>query len=151
MRISDWSSDVCSSDLVIVQYGGQTPLKLARALEANGVPIIGTSPDSIDLAEDRERFQKLVDKLGLRQPPNPTARSAEQALALAVESGYPLLVRPRYVLGRRALERVHADADLPTYMRHPAQSSSASLVLLAPFRDTAVHIALHPLPHHPLP
>src|SRR3546814_1433908 len=112
MRISDWSSDVCSSDLVIVQYGGQTPLKLARALEANGVPIIGTSPDSIDLAEDRERFQKLVDKLGLRQPPNRTARSAKQALALAGEIGYPLVVRPSYVLGGRAMEVVHADADL---------------------------------------
>ena len=97
---------------VIVQYGGQTPLKLARALEANGVPIIGTSPDSIDLAEDRERFQQLVDELGLKQPPNRTARNPEEALALAREIGYPLVVRPSYVLGGRAMEIVHADADL---------------------------------------
>src|SRR5690606_19362775 len=84
---------------VTAQYGGQTPLKLARALEPNGVPIIGTSPDSIDLAEDRERFQKLVDQLGLKQPPNRTARSAEEAQVLAREIGYPLVVRPSYVLG----------------------------------------------------
>ncbi|MEO7755583.1 MAG: carbamoyl-phosphate synthase large subunit, partial [Dokdonella sp.] len=96
---------------VIVQYGGQTPLKLARALEAAGVPIIGTSPDSIDLAEDRERFQKLIEKLGLRQPPNRTARNADEALALAREIGYPLVVRPSYVLGGRAMEVVHDDAD----------------------------------------
>ena len=91
---------------VIVQYGGQTPLKLARALEAAGAPIIGTSPDSIDLAEDRERFQKLIDKLGLTQPPNRTARNADEALALAREIGYPLVVRPSYVLGGRAMEIV---------------------------------------------
>ncbi len=102
---------------VIVQYGGQTPLKLARALEANGVPIIGTSPDSIDLAEDRERFQKLVDELGLKQPPNRTARNPEEALVLAREIGYPLVVRPSYVLGGRAMEVVHADSDLARYMR----------------------------------
>jgi carbamoyl-phosphate synthase large subunit len=95
---------------VIVQYGGQTPLKLARALEANGAPIIGTSPDSIDLAEDRERFQKMVTKLALIQPPNRTARNPDEALALAREIGYPLVVRPSYVLGGRAMEVVNGDA-----------------------------------------
>ena len=99
---------------VIVQYGGQTPLKFARALEANGAPIIGTSPDSIDLAEDRERFQKLIEKLQLTQPPNRTARNPDEALALAREIGYPLVVRPSYVLGGRAMEVVHSDADLET-------------------------------------
>ena len=97
---------------VIVQYGGQTPLKLARALEANGVPVIGTSPDSIDLAEDRERFQQLVDKLGLKQPPNRIARNDQEALLLAREIGYPLVVRPSYVLGGRAMEIVYGEADL---------------------------------------
>ena len=92
---------------VIVQYGGQTPLKLARDLEANGVPIIGTSPDMIDCAEDRERFQKLLHELGLKQPPNRTARDADSALALAQEIGYPVVVRPSYVLGGRAMEIVH--------------------------------------------
>ena len=91
---------------VIVQYGGQTPLKLARALEAAGVPIIGTSPDSIDLAEDRERFQKLLERLNLKQPPNATARSVDQAINAAKELGYPLVVRPSYVLGGRAMEIV---------------------------------------------
>ena len=125
---------------VIVQYGGQTPLKLARALEANGVPIIGTSPDSIDLAEDRERFQKLVDDLGLKQPPNRTARSAEQAQALAKEIGYPLVVRPSYVLGGRAMEVVHADADLARYMRDAVKVSNDSPVLLDRFLDNAVEV-----------
>src|SRR6195952_1333946 len=97
---------------VIVQYGGQTPLKLALGLEANGVPIIGTSPDSIDMAEDRERFQKLINKLKLKQPPNRIARTEEQALELAHEIGYPLVVRPSYVLGGRAMEIVHSDKDL---------------------------------------
>ena len=123
---------------VIVQYGGQTPLKLARALEANGVPIIGTSPESIDLAEDRERFQKLVDELGLRQPPNRTARSAQEALLLAREIGYPLVVRPSYVLGGRAMEVVHADADLARYMRDAVKVSNDSPVLLDRFLDNAV-------------
>ncbi|MBB6599328.1 carbamoyl-phosphate synthase large subunit [Luteimonas sp. MC1825] len=125
---------------VIVHYGGQTPLKLARALEANGVPIIGTSPDSIDLAEDRERFQKLVDTLGLKQPPNRTARSAEQALLLAREIGYPLVVRPSYVLGGRAMEVVHADADLARYMRDAVKVSNDSPVLLDRFLDNAVEV-----------
>ncbi|MFN3311083.1 MAG: carbamoyl-phosphate synthase large subunit, partial [Thermomonas sp.] len=125
---------------VIVQYGGQTPLKLAKALEANGVPIIGTSPDSIDLAEDRERFQKLVDALGLKQPPNRTARSAEEALAHAREIGYPLVVRPSYVLGGRAMEVVHADADLARYMREAVKVSNDSPVLLDRFLDNAVEV-----------
>ena len=125
---------------VIVQYGGQTPLKLAKALEANGVPIIGTSPDSIDLAEDRERFQKLVDDLGLKQPPNRTARSAEEALAHARDIGYPLVVRPSYVLGGRAMEVVHADADLARYMREAVKVSNDSPVLLDRFLDNAVEV-----------
>ena len=125
---------------VIVQYGGQTPLKLARALEANGVPIIGTSPDSIDLAEDRERFQKLVERLGLQQPPNRTARSAEEALVLAREIGYPLVVRPSYVLGGRAMEVVHADVDLERYMRDAVKVSNDSPVLLDRFLDNAVEV-----------
>ncbi len=125
---------------VIVQYGGQTPLKLARALEANGVPIIGTSPDSIDLAEDRERFQKLVDDLGLLQPPNRTARNAEQALAHAREIGYPLVVRPSYVLGGRAMEVVHSDEDLSRYIREAVQVSNDSPVLLDRFLDNAVEV-----------
>jgi len=125
---------------VIVQYGGQTPLKLAKALEANGVPIIGTSPESIDLAEDRERFQQLVNELGLLQPPNRTARSAEEALSLAREIGYPLVVRPSYVLGGRAMEVVHADADLERYMREAVKVSNDSPVLLDRFLDNAVEV-----------
>jgi carbamoyl-phosphate synthase large subunit len=125
---------------VIVQYGGQTPLKLARALEAAGVPIIGTSPDSIDLAEDRERFQQMIEKLGLRQPPNRTARSAEQALALAGEIGYPLVVRPSYVLGGRAMEVVYSDADLSRYIRDAVKVSNDSPVLLDRFLDHAVEV-----------
>jgi len=122
---------------VIVQYGGQTPLKLARALEAAGVPIIGTSPDSIDLAEDRERFQKLVERLGLKQPPNRIARNADEALALAREIGYPLVVRPSYVLGGRAMEVVHDDADLARYIREAVRVSESSPVLLDRFLDHA--------------
>ena len=125
---------------VIVQYGGQTPLKLAQALEANGVPIIGTSPDSIDLAEDRERFQKLVNDLGLKQPPNRTARNPDEALALAREIGYPLVVRPSYVLGGRAMEVVHADTDLARYMRDAVKVSNDSPVLLDRFLDNAVEV-----------
>ena len=125
---------------VIVQYGGQTPLKLARALEANGVPIIGTSPESINLAEDRERFQQLVETLGLKQPPNRTARTPEQALLLAREIGYPLVVRPSYVLGGRAMEVVHAEADLARYMRVAVTVSHDSPVLLDRFLDNAVEV-----------
>jgi carbamoyl-phosphate synthase large subunit len=125
---------------VIVQYGGQTPLKLARALEAEGVPIIGTSPDSIDLAEDRERFQRLVHELGLRQPPNRTARDTEAAVALAGEIGYPLVVRPSYVLGGRAMEIVYAEEDLRAYMREAVSVSESSPVLLDRFLDDAVEV-----------
>src|SRR5574343_1465435 len=123
---------------VRVQYGGQTPLKLARALEAAGAPIIGTSPDSIDWAEDRERFQKLVEELGLLQPPNRTARNAEQAIALANEIGYPLVVRPSYVLGGRAMEVVYSDEDLSRYIREAVQVSNDSPVLRDRFLDNAV-------------
>ncbi|MDE2178904.1 MAG: carbamoyl-phosphate synthase large subunit [Xanthomonadaceae bacterium] len=125
---------------VIVQYGGQTPLKLARALEAAGVPIIGTSPDSIDLAEDRERFQQMVAKLGLNQPANRTARNADEALALAREIGYPLVVRPSYVLGGRAMEVVYDDADLARYVREAVKVSNDSPVLLDRFLDHAVEV-----------
>jgi carbamoyl-phosphate synthase large subunit len=125
---------------VIVQYGGQTPLKLARALEAAGAPVIGTSPDSIDLAEDRERFQQMINKLGLTQPPNRTARNADEALALAREIGYPLVVRPSYVLGGRAMEVVYDDADLSRYIREAVQVSNDSPVLLDRFLDHAVEV-----------
>jgi carbamoyl-phosphate synthase large subunit len=125
---------------VIVQYGGQTPLKLAQALEANGVPIIGTSPESIDLAEDRERFQQLVTELGLAQPSNRTARNADEALTLAREIGYPLVVRPSYVLGGRAMEVVHSDADLSRYIRDAVKVSNDSPVLLDRFLDNAVEV-----------
>jgi carbamoyl-phosphate synthase large subunit len=125
---------------VIVQYGGQTPLKLARALEAAGAPIIGTSPDSIDLAEDRERFQQMIERLKLRQPPNRTARNADEALALAREIGYPLVVRPSYVLGGRAMEVVYDDADLARYIREAVQVSNDSPVLLDRFLDHAVEV-----------
>jgi carbamoyl-phosphate synthase large subunit len=125
---------------VIVQYGGQTPLKLSRALEAAGAPIIGTSADSIDLAEDRERFQQMIDGLGLRQPPNRTAREPEEAVVLAEEIGYPLVVRPSYVLGGRAMEIVYNEADLRRYMRDAVQVSNDSPVLLDRFLNNAVEV-----------
>ncbi|MFA6052527.1 MAG: carbamoyl-phosphate synthase large subunit [Methylobacter sp.] len=125
---------------VIVQYGGQTPLKLARALEAAGVPIIGTSPDSIDLAEDRERFQKLLERLDLKQPPNATARSTEQAINAAKELGYPLVVRPSYVLGGRAMEIVFNEEGLQRYMKEAVSVSNDSPVLLDRFLDDAVEM-----------
>ena len=125
---------------VIVQFGGQTPLKLARDLEANGVPIIGTSPDMIDAAEDRERFQKLLQELGLRQPPNRTARTEPDALRLATEIGYPLVVRPSYVLGGRAMEIVHEPRDLERYMREAVKVSNDSPVLLDRFLNDAVEV-----------
>jgi carbamoyl-phosphate synthase large subunit len=125
---------------VIVQFGGQTPLKLARALEAAGAPIIGTTPDAIDLAEDRERFQKLVDKLGLLQPPNGTATSEKQALSVAKKVGYPLVVRPSYVLGGRAMEIVYDDEDLMRYMREAVTVSNDSPVLLDRFLNNAIEV-----------
>jgi carbamoyl-phosphate synthase large subunit len=125
---------------VIVQYGGQTPLKLARALEAAGVPIIGTSPDSIDLAEDRERFQKLLERLDLKQPPNATARSVEQAINAAKDLGYPLVVRPSYVLGGRAMEIVFNEEGLQRYMKEAVTVSNDSPVLLDRFLDDAVEM-----------
>jgi len=125
---------------VIVQYGGQTPLKLARALEAAGVPIIGTTPDKIDLAEDRERFQQLVEKLKLKQPPNRLARAAAEAVQKAAEIGYPLVVRPSYVLGGRAMEIVYNEADLKIYMRSAVQVSNDAPVLLDRFLDDAIEV-----------
>jgi carbamoyl-phosphate synthase large subunit len=125
---------------IIVQYGGQTPLKLAEDLEAAGAPIIGTSPDSIDLAEDRERFQRLVERVGLKQPPNRTATEAEQAVLLAAEIGYPLVVRPSYVLGGRAMEIVHDEDDLRRYMREAVKVSNESPVLLDRFLDDAIEV-----------
>ena len=123
---------------VIVQYGGQTPLKLALGLEAEGVPIIGTSPDMIDAAEDRERFQKLLHDLGLRQPPNATARTEAEALEKAAALGYPLVVRPSYVLGGRAMEIVHEQRDLERYMREAVKVSNDSPVLLDRFLNDAI-------------
>lgn len=123
---------------VIVQYGGQTPLKLALGLEAEGVPIIGTSPDMIDAAEDRERFQKLLHALGLKQPPNATARTEAEALEKAAELGYPLVVRPSYVLGGRAMEIVHEQRDLERYMREAVKVSNDSPVLLDRFLNDAI-------------
>ena len=123
---------------VIVQYGGQTPLKLALDLEANGVPIIGTSPDMIDAAEDRERFQKLLHELKLRQPPNATARTESEALEKAAALGYPLVVRPSYVLGGRAMEIVHEQRDLERYMREAVKVSHDSPVLLDRFLNDAI-------------
>ncbi len=125
---------------VIVQFGGQTPLKRARDLEANGVPIIGTSPDMIDAAEDRERFQKLLHELGLKQPPNRTARTEPEAISMANEIGYPLVVRPSYVLGGRAMEIVHEQKDLERYMREAIKVSNDSPVLLDRFLNDATEV-----------
>lgn len=125
---------------VIVQFGGQTPLKLARDLEAAGAPIIGTSPDSIDLAEDRERFKKLVNDLDLKQPPNGIARNLQQAIEISIDVGYPLVVRPSYVLGGRAMEVVHNEEDLRTYMDEAVKVSNDSPVLLDRFLDLAVEV-----------
>lgn len=130
--------DVEQPDGVIVQYGGQTPLKLALGLEREGVKIIGTTPDMIDAAEDRERFQKLLNDLGLRQPPNATARTEEEALEKAAGLGYPLVVRPSYVLGGRAMEIVHEQRDLERYMREAVKVSNDSPVLLDHFLSNAI-------------
>jgi carbamoyl-phosphate synthase large subunit len=125
---------------VIVQLGGQTPLKLSRALEEAGAPIIGTTPDSIDVAEDRERFQALVKKLVLKQPANATARTEDQAVRLAREVGFPLVVRPSYVLGGRAMEVVFTEDDLRAYMTHAMKVSNDSPVLLDRFLDVAIEV-----------
>ena len=125
---------------VIVQFGGQTPLKLARDLEANGVPIIGTTPDMIDMAEDRERFQQMLDRAGLKQPPNRTARTEDEAIAAAEAIGYPLVVRPSYVLGGRAMEIVHEPRDLERYMKEAVKVSNDSPVLLDRFLNDAIEV-----------
>ena len=125
---------------VIVQFGGQTPLKLARDLEKYGVPIIGTSPDMIDMAEDRERFQQLLQRVGLLQPPNRTARTEEAAIKAAEEIGYPLVVRPSYVLGGRAMEIVHEPRDLERYMHEAVKVSNDSPVLLDRFLNDAIEV-----------
>jgi carbamoyl-phosphate synthase large subunit len=125
---------------VIVQYGGQTPLKLARDLEKNGVPIIGTSPDMIDMAENRERFQQMLHRLELRQPPNRTARTQGEAMAAAEAIGYPLVVRPSYVLGGRAMEIVHEPSDLERYMREAVKVSNDSPVLIDRFLNDAIEV-----------
>jgi len=125
---------------VIVQYGGQTPLKLSKALADAGVPIIGTLPEDIDAAEDRERFQKVLNDLNLKQPPNKTARTPEEAIKLAEEIGYPLVVRPSYVLGGRAMEIVHEQEDLERYMREAVKVSHDSPVLLDRFLNDAIEV-----------
>jgi carbamoyl-phosphate synthase large subunit len=125
---------------VIVQFGGQTPLKLAAALEKAAIPILGTSPDAIDLAEDRERFQRLLRRLGLRQPENGTAHSAEEAERVALEIGYPVLIRPSYVLGGRAMEIVHDAASLHRYMRHAMSASGTSPVLIDRYLQDAIEV-----------
>jgi carbamoyl-phosphate synthase large subunit len=125
---------------VIVQYGGQTPLKLARELEAAGVPIIGTSPDAIDRAEDRERFQQAVNRLGLKQPANATVATIEQAVEKAAGIGYPLVVRPSYVLGGRAMEIVYDEIDLRRYFQNAVSVSNDAPVLLDRFLDDAVEV-----------
>lgn len=127
-------------DGVIVQYGGQTPLKLARDLERFGVPIIGTSPDMIDCAEDRERFQNLLNRHGLKQPMNRIARNVEMALAAATEIGYPLVVRPSYVLGGRAMEIVHEQKDLERYMQEAVKVTNDSPVLLDHYLNNAIEV-----------
>jgi len=127
---------------VIVQYGGQTPLKLARDLEAAGVPIIGTSPESIDRAEDRERFQQMIERLNLKQPPNRTARKPEDAVRYAEDIGYPLVVRPSYVLGGRAMEIVYNEKELRRYMTEAVQVSNDAPVLLDRFLDDAIEVDL---------
>ena len=126
---------------MIVQFGGQTPLKLAAALYAEGIPLLGTAPDAIDLAEDRERFQKLLQGLNLRQPPNGIAFSVEQAEVIAEKIGYPLLIRPSYVLGGRAMERVHDVHALRRYMATAVQVSDGHPVLIDRFLRDAIAVS----------
>ena len=125
---------------VIVQFGGQTPLNLVKQLEDAGVPVIGTSPDAIDRAEDRERFQQLIEKLDLKQPPNCTVRSVEEGLEQAANIDYPLVVRPSYVLGGRAMEIVYNEAELQRYMHDAVKVSNESPVLLDHFLSSAIEI-----------
>ncbi len=125
---------------VIVQYGGQTPLKLARELAKAGVPIIGTSPDAIDCAEDRERFQQLINELGLRQPRNGTVRSREEGLRLAKVFAYPMIVRPSYVLGGRAMKVIFNEQELARYMKNVDEVSPDSPLLLDQFLDDAIEV-----------
>ncbi len=125
---------------VIVQFGGQTPLKLARALEAEGVPIIGTSPEAIDRAEDRERFQQMIERLGLKQPQNAIVRSTDEAIRMADSVGYPIVVRPSYVLGGRAMEIVYKESELRTYMKEAVQVSDDAPVLLDHFLNNAIEV-----------
>ena len=133
-------TDIESPDGVIVQYGGQTPLKIAEQLEVNGVPILGTSPDSIDLAEDRGRFQEFVNKLDLKQPPNGLATNLEEALTVSDEVGFPLVVRPSYVLGGRAMDVVYKKSDLESYLLEAVQASDKSPVLLDGFLNQAIEM-----------
>ena len=133
-------TDIEKPEGVIVQYGGQTPLKIAEELEKNGVPILGTSPDSIDLAEDRGRFQEFVNKHNLKQPPNGIASSVEEAMKVSEEVGFPLVVRPSYVLGGRAMEVVYKKSDLENYLVEAVQASSKSPVLLDGFLNQATEM-----------
>ena len=133
-------TDLEKPEGVIVQYGGQTPLKIAEELEKNGVPILGTSPDSIDLAEDRGRFQEFVNKHNLKQPPNGIASSVEEAMKVSEEVGFPLVVRPSYVLGGRAMEVVYKKSDLENYLVEAVQASSKSPVLLDGFLNQATEM-----------
>src|SRR5205814_10644649 len=125
---------------LIVQFGGQTPLNLAKALEAAGAPIIGTSVDSIDMAEDRERFQILVERLGLKQPANGTALDLSQALHIARRIGYPVMVRPSYVLGGRAMEIVYDQTSLSRYMQRALEVSPGKPILIDKFLESAIEV-----------
>ena len=133
-------TDIEKPEGVIVQYGGQTPLKIAEELEKNGVPILGTSPDSIDLAEDRGRFQEFVNKHNLKQPPNGIASSVEEAMEVSEQVGFPLVVRPSYVLGGRAMEVVYKKTDLENYLVEAVQASAKSPVLLDGFLNQAIEM-----------